>query len=71
MKPTAHSQSVSTDSDQHAENVVMTSEERQRLADEIEQRIWPIIHPATRDDVNLGQLRVNILDALNAALLAV
>lgn len=51
-----------------AEDVRMNSEERRRLADRIERHVWLVVKPTTRDDIDLGQLRVNILDAVDAAL---
>lgn len=57
-----------SDPTRHADTGRMTSDERRKLADRIERYVWPVVKPATRDDIDLGQLRVNILDAIDAAL---
>lgn len=56
------------DERQAAENVAMNSDNRRLLADRIERHVWLVVKPAIRDDIDAGQLRVNMLDAVQAAI---
>lgn len=45
------------------------TEARRKLAEEVEARIWPVITPGLREHgLDLGQLRVNLLDGIESVL---